>query len=86
MQSQQPVEIGILDSNLEKLLEADLFQIYKKTYPTADYNSIWEAYHAVVSLWSVVGHRIAEAGGFSYPEQTEREMLQFIERLNNFDF
>jgi aminoglycoside 6-adenylyltransferase len=86
MQSQQPVEIGILDSNLEKLLEADLFQIYKKTYPTADYNSIWEAFHAVVSLWSVVGHRIAEAGGFSYPEQTEREMLQFIEHLNNFDF
>lgn len=81
LREQKPIEIGILDSNLEKLLEPELFQIYKKTYPTADYESIWEAYQAVISLWNIVGNRIAEQCHFEYPEMMEREMLRFIDNL-----
>ena len=35
-----PVDMGILDCNMEKLLEEELFLLYKKTYPPADYEKI----------------------------------------------
>lgn len=85
LMKQEPIEIGVLGSNLEKLLEPELFHIYKRTYPTADYETIWEAYQAVVSLWNIVGNRIAKQCGFQYPEETEQNMLQFINKLKKMN-
>lgn len=86
MQSDEPVEIGILDSNLEGLLEEELFQLYKKTYPSADYKNLWEAYDAVTLLWNIVGNRIAEHYQFTYPDRTEKEMKEFITNLRKDSF
>lgn len=79
----EPVDMGILDSNMEKLLEVELFLLYKKTYPTADYNEIWKAYDAVVELWHKASCLVAEDCGYSYPEETERNMLNLIANLVN---
>ena len=79
----EPVDMGILDSNMEKLLEEELFLLYKKTYPTADYNEIWKAYDAVVELWHKASCVVAEDCGYSYPEETEKNMLNFIRNLAN---
>lgn len=81
LQAGRPVEIGILDSNFEKLLEQEYFQIYKKTYPDANYESIWEAYGAVVELWGKVGQTVAKQCGYHYPVETEKDMLHFIKQL-----
>ena len=86
MQSTEPVEIGILDSNLEKLLDAELFHLYKMTYPSADYKKIWEAYEAVILLWSIIGHEVAKRYRFEYPANTEKEMLEFILNLKGEKF
>lgn len=77
----KPVDMGILDSNLEKLLEEEWFALYRRTYPTADYGRVWEAFDAVAALWSRVGNGIAERCGFSYPRDTEGDMLAFIRNL-----
>lgn len=77
----QPVDVGILDSNLEKLLEQEDFMLYKKTYPSADYESIWRAYDAVVELWNKVGHAVAEQCGYGYPDEVQADMLEFIRML-----
>ncbi len=53
----KPVDMGILDSNLEKLLDKDLFRIYKKTYPGSNYDQIWDAFDAVAVLWNRVGDK-----------------------------
>ena len=74
-----PVDMGILDGNMEKLLEKELFLIYKRTYPTAEYERIWNAYDAVLELWHRVAGAVAEYCGFSYPEATEKNMVSFIE-------
>ena len=76
-----PVDMGVLDSNMEKLLEADLFQLYKKTYPAADYENIWEAYDAVVKLWNILGRDVAERCGFTYPGDSERKMLTLVQSM-----
>ena len=75
--------MGILDSKMEELLDEEFFELYKKTYPNADYKSIWEAYDAVVTLWRRVCIMIAERCDFTYPGDTEKNMLEFIQNLRN---
>ena len=77
----QPVDMGILDCNMEKLLDEDRFGLYKKTYPTADYESIREAFHAVVKLWSITAGEVAAHCGYDYAKETEADMLRFISDL-----
>lgn len=77
----KPVDMGILDSRMEKILDADLFRLYQKTYPNADYSQIWEAYESVAELWRKAGLFIAERCGFEYPGKTEQDMTAFIHCL-----
>ena len=82
----KPVDMGILDGNMEKLLEEELFLLYKKTYPTAEYEQLWKAFEAVVELWHNTAVSVAEKCGFEYPEDTEKEMLEFIQKNGNEEF
>lgn len=76
-----PVDMGILDANLERLLEKDLFRLYRATWPDAEYPHIWQAFDAAARLWREAGSRVAERRGFPYPRKTEEDMLAFIRRL-----
>ena len=75
--------MGILDSHLEGLLEENLFQLYRATYPEADYPHIREAFDAAVRLWREVGTLVAQRCGFVYPRETEQHMLTFIRSLGD---
>lgn len=75
------VDMGILDSRMEELLDPELFRLYRRTYPDADYAHIWEAYDAVVRLWHEAAVRITEKRGFPYDRDTEDNMLTFIRDL-----
>jgi aminoglycoside 6-adenylyltransferase len=85
LQHGAPVDMGILDSNMEKLLEKELFDLYKKTYPTSDYDEMWKAYDAVAELWHRAGCAVAERCGYYYPEETEKNMLNFISSLKGLN-
>ena len=77
----QPVDMGILDCNMEKLLDQELFSLYKETYPAADYGQIWKAFDAAVKLWSTVGKDVAERCGYAWPADTEKNMLSLIRSM-----
>ena len=77
----KPVNMGILDSKMEEILDADLFRLYQKTYPSADYPQIWEAYESVAALWRKTGLFISEHCGFEYPMKTDQDMTAFIHCL-----
>ncbi len=81
LQTGKPVDMGILDCNMEKLLGEEMFSLYKKTYPAADYVQIREAYDTVVQLWTIAGKDVAERCGYAYPEDTAENMLNLIESL-----
>ncbi len=83
LKSGTPVDMGILDSNLEKLLEDDLFAIYKRTYPAAEYEQLWHAFDSVTELWHETALSVAEKCGFKYPEATEKDMISFIRELRS---
>ena len=77
----QPVDMGILDSRLEKLLGEELFSLYRKTWPAADYGYIWEAFDAAAELWGRAGRDVAKRCGFVYPADTEKNMLNLIRSM-----
>ncbi len=81
LQAGHPVDMGILDCNMEKLLDRGLFSLYKDTYPAADYEQIWKAFDAVVRLWTTIGKNVAERRGYAYPADTERNMLSLIRNM-----
>ena len=83
LQAEQPVELGILESNLDKLLDKELFVLYKQTYPTAECESIWQAYDAVLKIWHKAGNTVANKCGFYYPNETDNNMTGFIQVLRN---
>lgn len=82
----KPVDLGILDSSFEKFLDEKVFLLYKKTYPDADYEHIWQAYDAVTELWNHAGRVIAEKQGFCYPEDDEKNMLEFVQKLRKHSY
>ena len=79
----RPVDMGILDSHMEQLLEKDLFRLYRATYPDAQYPHIWDAFDAAARLWREAGTQVAKRCGFEYPRETEENMLAFIRNLGN---
>lgn len=81
LKSGEPVDMGILDSRFEELLEEDLFGLYKKTYPAADYDQIREAFDAAALLWNRAGNMVVDSCGFTYPAGTETGMLELIRSL-----
>ena len=86
LQHGEPVDMGILDSNMEKLLEKELFDLYKKTYPNSEYEQIWEAFDAVIKLWRKAGNLVADKCGVNYSDANEKEMLNFIDSLRSNAF
>ncbi|MBR4501163.1 MAG: aminoglycoside 6-adenylyltransferase [Clostridia bacterium] len=76
-----PVDLGILDSRMGEVLDADLFRLYKKTYPGADDSQIWEAFDAAKELWRETGLFVSACCGYDYPAGTESDMAGFIRRL-----
>ena len=82
LQAGQPVDMGILDSNMERLLDEEKFSLYKRTYPAADYESIWEAFAAVVELWRMIAEDVSIRCGYVYSKDTEKNMLSLIKNLS----
>ncbi len=79
----KPVDMGVLDANMEKLLEEEMFLLYKKTYPTAEPEQLWKAFDSAVELWYRTAVSVAGKCGFAYPEETEKKMLDFIQSNRN---
>ena len=53
----------------------------RKTYPIADYEKIWEAFDAAAELWNILGNDVAVQCHYSYPVDTENNMLRLIRNI-----
>ena len=80
------MDLGILDSNMERLLDKELFLLYRRTYPAGEYEQMWNAYDAVTGLWRRTAVSVAGSRGFGYPEETEKNMMEYIQTLRNGGF
>ena len=58
----------------------------KMVEPAAEYEQIWNAYDAVARLWHQTACSVAANCGFRYPEETEKDMKDFIQALRDGGF
>ncbi|MHB8856308.1 MAG: aminoglycoside 6-adenylyltransferase [Bellilinea sp.] len=72
---------GKFGKYLETGLDDDLWQQLTRTYADADPENIWQALFAMGSLFRRAAQSVAEAFGFSYPEQDGERVSAFIRRI-----
>ena len=82
LQNKKPVELGILDSYLERYLPRDMWACYCETYACAEEASMWKALDAMAEVFHMAGERVAKWIDTVFPDKQEQDMREFIQRMN----
>ena len=72
---------GKLGKNLKAHLEPALWEDLEKTYSDSSIENTWSALFAMGELYRVVAHRVAAAFRFTYHENWDENVTQFLERI-----
>ena len=65
----------------EKLLPAELWESYKRTYAGSNYEEIWDSLMEAGSLTRVLGIEIASQLGYEYPIRDEERVVKYLKRI-----
>jgi aminoglycoside 6-adenylyltransferase len=68
----------------EKHLEANLWDMFLRTYSDASYRSTWEAMYTMCNLFRITALQVAEHFGFDYPHGDDERVsahLKHVQRL-----
>ncbi|HAL15935.1 MAG TPA: aminoglycoside adenylyltransferase [Anaerolineaceae bacterium] len=74
---------GKFGKYLKAGLDNDLWQQLERTYADANPENTWQALFAMGSLFRRAAQRVAEAFGFTYPEQDDERVCAFIRRIRD---
>lgn len=83
LQNKEPVELGILDSYLERYLPEDIWVGYCRTYVCAEQVSLWNALYAMTEVFHSTGVEVAAEIDTVFPDGQQQAMLDFIAWLKN---
>lgn len=83
LQNREPVELGILDSYLERYLPRDMWICYCETYACAEEASMWKALDAMAEVFHMAGEEVAACIDTVFLDRQEQDMLEFIKRLKS---
>lgn len=75
------VTAGKLGKYYKKYLDERLYDMYKKTYPRAEYSEIWESLMIMIKLFKEIAIGVANEFEFVYPEESEIAILKYLEYL-----
>lgn len=75
------VTAGKLGKHYKKYLDERSYDMYKKTYPRAEYSEVWEALMIMIELFRETAICVANEFEFIYPEESEIGMLKHLEYL-----
>lgn len=59
------------------------WEMYRATYSDGNYNNFWEAVFTACSLFRELAREVAESLEYNYPEQDDRNMMMYMERVRN---
>jgi aminoglycoside 6-adenylyltransferase len=76
-------DTGLFGRWFQRYLPEDLWLSYLETYSGADTRDQWRAMFAMADFTGVVGSAIAVKLGFSYPEQTARNVLEYLHSISD---
>lgn len=79
------VSTGIYGCWFHEYLDPGMWESYQRTFAGAAFESNWRAIFATIELVRQLGHTIAHALGFEYPEETDRKVTEYIEWIRDLD-
>jgi len=81
VQSGGPVNLGVRGRWLKRHLDEETWAAYEATFSGADVTAQWEAFFRAVDLFRWLAQAVGERLGYRYPEQIDREMSDYFERI-----
>lgn len=85
LQNKEPVELGILDSYLERYLPEDIWACYCRTYVCAEDVAMWNALDEMTEIFRRTGVEVAAKINAVFPDRQRQDMLEFIAGLKNLE-
>ncbi|MEM6840419.1 MAG: aminoglycoside 6-adenylyltransferase [Cyanobacteria bacterium P01_C01_bin.120] len=73
------VSSGKMGKYFEKHLDDNHWRMYQKTYPSADYDSMWQAVSEACHLFRELSIEIADGLSFEYPHADDKAMTAYLE-------
>ncbi len=77
------VSAGKKGKYFKKLLPAELYRRFQKTYSDADYGHMWEAAFEMLYLFGEAARKVAEHFRFSYDEDEEKGIENYMLQVKN---
>lgn len=77
------VAAGKKGKYLKKLLPAEFYGRFQRTYSDADYGHMWEAAFEMLYLFGEVARKVAEHLRFSYDESEEKGIENYMLQVKN---
>lgn len=77
------VSVGKKGKYFKKLLPADIYQRFTKTYTDASYEHMWEAAFEMLYLFGDVARNVAEQLAFTYDEDEEKGIENYMKQVKD---
>lgn len=75
------VSSGKMGKYFKKFLSAELYDMYVKTYSDGNSGNLWEAVFMMCRLFRIAALSVAAGMGFSYNEDEEKGMLDYMNKV-----
>lgn len=77
------VSTGKMGKYFEKYLNDTHWDMYKKTYPSATYDSIWQSLFMACYLFRELSVEIAKIFSYKYPYDDDQAMTDYLRRIQD---
>lgn len=77
------VTTGVLGKKYKSLLSTELWKEFENTYAGGGINENWDAFFRITDFFRKIAKDVGEKLGYDYPEQTDKEVMEFCNKIKN---
>ncbi len=81
MKNDYQVNTGTLGKYRKKHLSGLQYEKYRETYQANTNEDVWKSVFAMIDLFGEVGRSIAQKYNYRYPQNDERTIIEYLERV-----
>jgi len=74
------LSIGKSSKYLERYVNKDIWERLLKTYPTVDYEQIWNSLFEMISLFEQVAFEVADSLDYQYPYEEANKVKEYLNK------
>jgi len=83
VQTDFSVSTGINNKYYKKYLPVEVYDLYTKIYSDSDYANFWNAVFSACELFSKTACNVGDYCGYTYNEQEENSMINYLNEIKN---